>query len=483
MITMLTGVMRANVIPDKKKKNKKKKESTNKIYVKTLTASFGVRGTEFVIVSNKANNVSSLITLRGKVVANKIDPLASKSDSIQAAKEAVDSEQVTTIPKGRSVTSYINKEEITAPAKVNPAQLIALKNNETMEVAKDTDKIETAKVELTERLKEELYAPDTKEEIESGKTEIPTNGSIVDIKSGIFIPEMEKDLDIGKIDAKTGSFIPTKGITIDEKKGFLLADNSNKQTKEVFEKLKKVVEYKELPHNYIPGHEEATSTEVAMGSFDTRWKLNFNLGPNDFDIKRDDYGDRSNIGGLLMNLDLSRESSISYRLSWIATLGLKAIGLDKGSYDADLPDDQKDEGGGIKLGVGFHYKLGADFSFFTNINIEHFVFPVALMTVSGTVVNMVMAQKNVFVPKLEIGVMAKVSRGWYVRASYCDIFSGDSEDVDLNSGKIITAQLHYQYKSWKKHRAVFTFTRADYRLSNLFDIKQHSLLIGHEYRF
>ena len=60
IITLLKGKIRSKV-------KKTKAHSKNKFFVKTQNAALGVRGTDFQTIYNPENNVTNLLTFKGKV--------------------------------------------------------------------------------------------------------------------------------------------------------------------------------------------------------------------------------------------------------------------------------------------------------------------------------------------------------------------------------------------------------------------------------
>jgi hypothetical protein len=486
MVSMLKGVMRAKVIKDKKKNLK----DPNKIYVKTRTAALGVRGTEFVVVSNEVNNVTSLVTLEGEVAMNKLDTFIPEEDIAKAVKEAVDGTQVTAVKKGRAATSYLHKADVTAPTKVNPIQLIALKKNEEL-VAEVKKPVEAKPVELTEELKKELYAPDTELEKAKGLVDIPKNGSVVDLSSGIFIPEVDESLKVGMVDANTGAFIPEAGIALDVKKGFVVADAPNidakkkAEAKKTVEKLNKVVDYKELPNNYAPGHGDGTPAGEIFAAAPTKYVFKFMAGPQGYEYVREegDRDERTEIGSMAINFEVDRVAAISSRLSWIATLGLKAVGLDKKEYEPKDENDEslKDDNLGGKLALALRYKVGHDFNLLTRIMVEDDFFPL-FGGASPDGFPAEMYSRSLLIPKLELGIAAKISRGWSVEASYIDGFSAENRDIDIIFAKTAKMTWFYQYERWKSHRAIVNVEHSDY-FYNESDMRNKKLQIGHEYTF
>ncbi|MBT3583704.1 MAG: FecR domain-containing protein, partial [Halobacteriovoraceae bacterium] len=250
VVTLLTGTIRAKI---NKRKDAKKKET--KFYIRTQSAALGVRGTEFVVAVNQENKVTSLITLEGEVDMIKADTLRPDVKVEDEVEASLKTDQVTTVRKGRASTSYLHKEAVTVPQKVNPAQLVALQKNDSLTQEVKGQKVKT--IELSEARKEELYAPDTEAEKAMETPDITTkdvSGGFVDLKSAIFIPATaDGQLKVGTVDNRSGQYIPPKGVKLDVIEGFVAAAN-NEASRKKAEDLKKLIDYKPLPKNYAGSH-------------------------------------------------------------------------------------------------------------------------------------------------------------------------------------------------------------------------------------
>ena len=69
LISLIKGKLRTKVI--KKGTKLTKDKSSHSLFIKTNTASLGVRGTDFQVVYNAKNKVTSLLTYEGEVQISK----------------------------------------------------------------------------------------------------------------------------------------------------------------------------------------------------------------------------------------------------------------------------------------------------------------------------------------------------------------------------------------------------------------------------
>ncbi len=243
MVNLLTGVIKAQV-----KKNIKKKTKT-KLLVKTRTAVMGVRGTKFQSTYNPVNKNTSLVTVEGKVKmvrlqnhadASKInipkkDDLTKKVKKISKPEQVVKlddidsldnlidtSDSAVEVPAGRysGVVGEIAKP--TVPVKIAPQQYNAL--------AKSMNSTKTA--EDVMKVSDTDPAPEGFENKQTGDI-APKAGGFVDFTTGIYVAPTAKavldkktgtfeDKNIGKVDRITGDYIPPKGVKVHPKRGFII---------------------------------------------------------------------------------------------------------------------------------------------------------------------------------------------------------------------------------------------------------------------
>jgi hypothetical protein len=423
VISVLTGTIRAEVNKQNKPKNGK-----SKMYVKTQTAAMGIRGTEFVVAVNQENKVTSLVTLEGEVAMAKLDDAPSVEPIETIVEDAVDKappEDVEVVRKGRASTSYLHKEEVTPPTKVNPVQLVALKENKDLD-----DKVDpNAKTPvITEEVKKELYAPDTEEEKAEGRDKIPENGSVVDLKSGIFIPPVDKDLDVGKVDPKTGQFIAANDVKLDPVKGFVPKDEKSEKGKKLAEKLNKVVEYKEVPKNYAPstGHTVARSFKKKENSYE----VGFSLGLGGTTIKPNEGGDQtSDLATLFFELNFMSRLPSSYGHTYMLGADLVGVSYDAGEFEQAQDDDDRK-----RIGLNIH--IGAELQQIANLRVYFLTglrtFFTPVFAVGG------LSSRDFNVPKIDVGTILQLNEKSTLDGKFSRYYSDTYTGISLIGGNSLS---------------------------------------------
>lgn len=261
VVKLLTGMVKAEVTKEKKKKTK--------MIVKTRTAVMGVRGTKFQSTYNPVNKNTSLVTVEGKVAMAKVDEAEQIKKALEVAKkqaanpsakpisiaeqvESVDelekiietSKGTVEVPAGRYAGVAEKAAKPTPPVKIAPKQYNALaKSMNSKKTAKEVMKV-------------------TKADKAAVAANAPKSGGFLDFVTGLYVEPEEnakfdektgtyEAKDMGKVNQKTGDYIPPKGVKVDAKKGFVvdtketakLASNEEKQQlQKTIAKLNKKVE-------------------------------------------------------------------------------------------------------------------------------------------------------------------------------------------------------------------------------------------------
>ncbi len=235
-ITLLKGNIRSQV-----EKNDNNKE---KLYIKTRTAALGVRGTDFQTTFNPNNNITNLITFRGSVALTKVKEMETQKQ----VSEALQKKDVTLVTKAKFSTISESLKEVTVPIKIAPEQYTRLKVN----IELSEDKLEVTDKEYKEELKntiatyKELSVEEAKTNVTANKIvdkdnelKKPISGGYVDIKSGIYVPPINKEENlnkelniytakpvIGKI-LESGQYEPPTGVKIDDRKGLIASTRAS----------------------------------------------------------------------------------------------------------------------------------------------------------------------------------------------------------------------------------------------------------------
>ena len=149
LISLIKGKLRTKVI--KKAEKNKKKDSSHSLYIKTVTASLGVRGTDFQVLYNKNNKVTSLLTYEGevKISKNKIRKkgFSPKTDEDileeqrKQMEKVLNSKESVTVPKGQFSGVNPKLKKTTLPVKISPKQFTLLYKNDELKAAKNLKEI------------------------------------------------------------------------------------------------------------------------------------------------------------------------------------------------------------------------------------------------------------------------------------------------------------------------------------------------------
>lgn len=117
VVSLLSGIVRSNV-------SKIKEKRKVKLLVKTKSAAMGVRGTEFLVSFNRANNTTSTITYSGEVVVTNIDAL--KAGNASALKQ-LSGKNIRVLGAGQITLSKPGDKRPTKPKVVKASDINKLK--------------------------------------------------------------------------------------------------------------------------------------------------------------------------------------------------------------------------------------------------------------------------------------------------------------------------------------------------------------------
>jgi hypothetical protein len=236
IINLIKGQIRSQVTKDFMEMSDKEK---SKLYIKTKTAAMGIRGTDFQVNYNPANQNSSLIVFEGNVAMAHIDRL--KQDQVFSQdnlETLVTSNFAVQVRQGQISAVNLNiSDKALVPTKLAPKQLDALKENPTGLDEQSSGKKQYRDV-IPPGVNSEVFVNPS---IEGQKIETkdaagyynektrefkPAAGSIVDLKTvNIISPPNDAPFDqatktfivtenYGKIDQGTGKFEAPKGYEL-----------------------------------------------------------------------------------------------------------------------------------------------------------------------------------------------------------------------------------------------------------------------------
>ena len=201
LISVLKGGLRA-VVP-----KKVSKEMRDKLILRSPSAAFGVRGTDFLIGHNSSSKNSHIITFTGRV---KVAAFSKKTSSFQEISKYLNSNGVI-VSKGQF--SSLNREtnSFSTPTKINPLQLNLLKRNNLFIKGQAKKRNKAVGSIYPKSLPKKLRnnAKEKSKLMDNSKGPLP--GGIVDLKSGKYI---EPNPDNSTYDSDLGVFVPKDTLKI-----------------------------------------------------------------------------------------------------------------------------------------------------------------------------------------------------------------------------------------------------------------------------
>lgn len=127
IINLLKGKVRAKVTKNYMDIDRK----NSKLFIKTKTAAMGVRGTDFQVIFNPRNAVTSLVTFEGAVAMAKIDETLRDNRVNQNVLESVlNRPEAVVVKQGQYSGALPNQRRVSIPVKISPTQLESLKTGE-----------------------------------------------------------------------------------------------------------------------------------------------------------------------------------------------------------------------------------------------------------------------------------------------------------------------------------------------------------------
>jgi len=251
MVIGLTKTKQYSVLNLVKGQLRAKVEKNGKaFYVNSKTASVGVRGTDFLVIHNDINKVTSTLAFSGKVEVFKksderiLEAIRSTDYSdVESIEEDFTNDDTKFITHGQFTGSFPGNDLTTSPTKISPKQTELLSQNEKLEQAFVKDVLKKKALSDTEKLSEQL-SPGPEGESE----DVLLPGGLLDLDTGIYI-EPPKDAKFnpitkvyelpkkfGTIDKKTGQYKAPEGLELHPLKGFIF--RAKRQIKKDITRLK-----------------------------------------------------------------------------------------------------------------------------------------------------------------------------------------------------------------------------------------------------
>lgn len=239
MITLMKGQVRSLF--------DKKSNPQYKYFIKTKSASMGIRGTDFHVIYNEENNVSTVLTYEGNV------EFTENHNSEDLNTSSFNKTKKVSIPPGSISGVFYNEAQATPPIKISPLQFAILKKNTDL-LEGNGQKIAYSQESLSQgekksdlsnlSIKDSSIIPVPKkflidEYFDDKVSGNPTikSGGYIDLKTGIYIhPPEDSEYDavndvyhlpveFGGIDETSGEYISPPGLILSPIKGFMFTTN------------------------------------------------------------------------------------------------------------------------------------------------------------------------------------------------------------------------------------------------------------------
>lgn len=244
-LSLIKGKVRAKV----DKHASPYKGHKHKLYLKTKTASVGVRGTELILVANEKNFITSLVTLRGTVHARQ-RPTREVNEGIRSNYELhkedhkgsvmtfsrdFEHDVKEEVSAGHLISTHIGTDETAKKVKISPTQFKLLKKNQTFTTKKPSKTIYHKGSGTFTMPQNDNLSPtpigSNKEEFEHNPHGLP--GGKLDLKTALYISPPEGSnfdkksktyhfpKEFGGVNSETGEYVPPKGTELHPTKGFI----------------------------------------------------------------------------------------------------------------------------------------------------------------------------------------------------------------------------------------------------------------------
>lgn len=253
-LEMLKGRFRASLTPVQDSTAKKEL----RLYIKTKSASAGVRGTDFEMSYNEQNDITSVLSYSGELKVKKNHEMEWPFTKINQLYDAIYNEQeYASLTPSKFTGSFPGFLKVSDEVKISPVQFYFLKNHDPF---KDSPN-QTSKNEHLKNLDIKPIAPEKYAEqkniplrplprqwekdldpVLKWRPDIKKQGGYLDLETGIYVSppkdaEYDKDSDtyvtpkeFGGVNIKTGDYVPPMGLFLHPLKGFISAATAIKDS-------------------------------------------------------------------------------------------------------------------------------------------------------------------------------------------------------------------------------------------------------------
>ncbi len=313
VIELLAGKLRATI----NEKTPVPSEG-HKMYIKTRTAALGVRGTDFLVVHNPKNHVTSTVTFKGDVnLFKKRDEDVHESlreelnrkgqtPKIDQEKDLVNLEDdlrhhtATGVAPGQLSGAFPSYEKAAAPVKLSPTQFALLAQNTQLEMGAKGKVLKGGKNKKnTGPTNDSLVpvppgdeaVPEDKKDFDKKNADGVRSGGILDLDTGFYVAPpadaiydpktqtYEIPAEFGGVNAITGEYIPPDGLKLDPLLGLvpLLGMGPDFKERDVD---KTIAKFKNLKGGFNDRIYKALRLFKELGRFDVYSYLNYRFTTN-----------------------------------------------------------------------------------------------------------------------------------------------------------------------------------------------------------
>ncbi len=252
---------------------KRQERDNTKLFIQTKTAAMGVRGTDFDVIYNRTNGVTSLVTYEG-IVAFARSTASEFARTVP--REALSDSNTVIVQRGEYSGTVPKRATASLPVKISPVQFQALRQGSDRagidtpaNVSNENQRLQNplppgvdarllqADASRFESRIEAIVGPesirDLKERVsidrekdrpppegvnDGSSNYAPPAGGLVDLKTGIYVsPPPGSAFDknagvyippptVGTVNPRTGEYTPPKGIELHPTKGFVASVNN-----------------------------------------------------------------------------------------------------------------------------------------------------------------------------------------------------------------------------------------------------------------
>lgn len=437
LTSLLVGKIRVYV-------EKKSKQERVKFLIKTRTVSLGVRGTEFDASYFPKTERTSLLTYEGEVEASKLDLVGTKSKSVAKVGRgkflSIDSTST------KKTTSLFKR-----PVTISKNQFEALKNHDPLSDLKESKPIQSKVVNNLD-------------------------GGLVDINTGHYIPptvvkvgsNVVKKTLIGSFKPEDGSYVPPKGLALDEEKGFVLASKDKDVTPKEVENLNKKlalekIEKKDSLSNKLKVQMELISQKINVEKKDSS---------NFFGQTHSKNGSRASLTythGLSSSLEVSVKLGVT-RIEYDPSMSAEQVFEDKFYYNA---------------GVGFNFQLLENWNLRTLASLEEKTFLDQGFFSSSF---QRIYYRKVLIPKIRVSLLYNLKsynlENLYFEAGVIASKGRQKEHIHVEEGLGVSGKIHYVINKSKNHELkTHIFYENETQDTSEFNHRRKELGVGVSYSF